>query len=256
METLQFHPDAVRWWLSLLKIAPHVGACHRWLAKDHRPIMTQESLEQHGTDTLVLCLEGTARIIGASQRCDLAPGESLIIRPGAWHRHAPMRKGSLVYCQGIFVGRSDFYLENHERRIVAAWPEHPARSMLKGIGDEDDRDKRRDLLAELLGHLSGQSVAPLSSSHPSFFAMEFALWQNLHVSDTAQRIVLASGLSRAQAYRVFREQRGVGIATAVRKSRIELGRALLAEGISVAEAAQRCGLEGRGAFARASKKFS
>jgi AraC-like DNA-binding protein len=250
-ETVHFRPEAIAWWSALLGIAPRLGRCHRWEARDHGPADAGDGAEQHPTDTLVLCLAGAARIEHGRRRCDLAPGDALVLRPGAWHRHAPLRRGALLYRQGAIAGRSDFFLEDHRLRIVAAWPEHPARGLLAAIGAAADEAERRGRLADLLGHLAREAVEPLPATHPACLPMEYALFEHLHRADAVARIVRASGLSRAQAYRVFRSRWGAGIAAAVRGERVELGRALLADGIPPAEVAARCGMPGRGTFARA-----
>lgn len=251
IETIHFRPETVAWWASLLGSAPRLRRCHRWEPRDHGPARSGDRLEQHPTDTLVLCLAGSARVEHGRKRCDLAPGDALILRPGAWHRHAPLRRGALVYRQGVMAGRSDFFLEDHRLRVVAAWPEHPARDLLRGLGEAATEDDRRRLLGELIGHLANESVEPLPAAHPACLPMEYALWEELHRPDTVERIVRASGLSRAQAYRVFRGRWGVGVATAVRTQRLELARALLGGGIPVAETAARCGMPSVGAFSRA-----
>lgn len=246
-ETLRFRPEAVAWWGALMAAGGRLGRVHRWELTAAGPA----GLEQHPTDTLVLCLAGSARVEDGRQRLDLAAGDAVVIRPGAWHRHAPLRGGALVYQQGVIAGRSDFFFCDSRLNLVASWPEQPARRLLAALGAEEDAEHRRFRLRELLAHLASESVEPLPASHPAALAMEFALWQNLHRPDAAARILAASGLSRVQAWRVFRGRFGSGIAAVVRRERMEMARSLLAGGLAVGEVARRCGITDRTVFARA-----
>jgi AraC-like DNA-binding protein len=231
-----------------------LGRVLRWAAAERGPRAGLLGLEQHKTDTLVLCLAGAARIEDGRNRLDLAAGDALVIRPGAWHRHAALRPGALVYRQGVIAGRSDFFLEDPGLSIVAAWPEQPARNLLAAIGEADDEDERRARLRALLAHLAGETATPLPTQHPVALAMEYALWENLHRPDAVARVVQASGLSRVQAWRIFRARFGCGIASAVRRERMQLARVLLGDGLAVGAVAQRCGIADRSVFARAYRR--
>lgn len=251
LETVRFRPEVVAWWSSLLALRTRIGRVHRWDAAGRGPGGWVQGMEQHHTDTLVVCLAGTARVVDGRSRLDLAAGDALVIRPGTWHSHADLGPGSAVYQQGIIAGRSDFHLADNRLRVVASWPEQPSWRLLTGLGAADAEPDRRRLLAELVAHLAGESAEPLPAQHPAALAMEFALWNNLHRPDAAARIVAASGLSRVQAYRVFTSRWGTGIAAAVRAARLDLARGLLLGGMPVAEAAARCGIPERTVFARA-----
>lgn len=249
-ETLRFRPEAVAWWTALMQAGGRLGRVHRWDVSAAGPA----GLEQHPTDTLVLCLAGSARIEDGRRRLDLAAGDAVVVRPGAWHRHAPLRPGAQVYQQGVIAGRSDFFLEDQRLRLVASWPEQPARRLLAAIGSEPAEPGRRDRLRELLARLAGESIEPLPAAHPAVLAMEYALWQNLHRPDASARVLAASGLSRVQAWRVFRARFGGGVASVLRRERMELARTLLAGGLGVAETARRCGIRDRTVFARAYRR--
>ncbi|MEK7413071.1 MAG: helix-turn-helix domain-containing protein [Planctomycetota bacterium] len=255
LETISFRPETVSWWMSLCSSADRIRRVHIWKITDHGPTNSVTGLEQHPTDTLVLCLIGAARIENGRDRCDLGAGDAVIIRPGAWHKHAPLRPGSLLYRQGVIAGRSDFFLEDHRLRVVASWPEQPARRLLAELGSVSEEVSRRKKLRELLDHLRNEVVRPLPNLHPASLAMEYALWENLHRRDVVQRVVAASGLARSQAYRVFRQRWGHGISTIIRRERLELASALLAAGLSVTESATRSGILNRSVFARAFRRI-
>jgi AraC-like DNA-binding protein len=253
-ETVRFRPEAVRWWSALMGVSARLGRVHRWQAQGHGPGAELSGLEQHPTVTVVLCLAGVARIEAADIRVDLRDGDALVIQPGTWHRHAPLRPNCLLYRQGIFAGRSDFVFEDQELTLVASWPEHPASELLAALGDTNDEIERVRRLRALLAHLASESAEPLGSNHPAMLAMEYALYQNLHRSDCVERVVAAAGVSRAQAYRLCRTRWGCGIATVVRQARLDLARHLLRDGLPIGEAARRCGIRDRTVFTRAVRR--
>lgn len=253
-ETVRFRPEVVAWWSSLMALKTRIGRVHRWDAAGRGPGGWIQGLEQHHTDTLVICLAGTSRVADGRTRIDLAVGDALVIRPGTWHSHADLSPGSVVYQQGVIAGRSDFHLADNRLRVVASWPEQPSWRLLTALGAADAEAERRRLLADLVGRLAGETAEPLPAQHPAVLAMEFALWNNLHRPDAVERIVAASGLSRVQAYRLFTARWKVGIASAVRDARLDLARGLIADGMAVGEAAVRCGIPGRSVLARACRR--
>lgn len=253
-ENVRFLPQTVAWWSRLMEVGRSPGRVHRWLAAEHGPTSAGMVLEQHSTDTLALCLAGTIRIEDSRGRLDLAAGDAVVIRPGAWHRHAPLRTGTLVYQQGVLAGRSDFFLADNVLRMFASWPEQPAWRLLAAIGAEPDEEARRGRLRDLFAHLATESAGPLPVAHPAMLAMEYALWQHLHRPDCVARVVAAGGLARAQAYRLFRGRWGCGIASAVRRSRLALARELLLDGMALAEVAARSGIRDRSVFSRAFRR--
>lgn len=253
-ETVRFRPEIVAWWSKLMGIGRRLGRVHRWEAAGRGPDGEVHGLEQHRTDTLVLCLEGTTRIEDGRIRLDLAAGDAVVVRPGAWHRHASIRRGSLIYQQGVIAGRSDFFLADDQLRVVASWPEQPAWRLLTAIGAAEDEAGRHACLVSLLAQIAGEAAEPLPTLHPAVLAMEYAMWEHLHRPDVVARVLAASGLSRVQTYRLFSRQWGLGIATAVRQARLDLARGLIDGGMAVGEAARRCGIPERSVLARAFRR--
>jgi AraC-like DNA-binding protein len=251
-ENVRFLPQTVAWWSRLMAVGQRPGHVHRWLAAEHGPSDTV--LEQHSTDTLVLCLNGAIRIEDGRSRLDLTAGDAVVIRPGAWHQHAPLRPGTLVYQQGVLAGRSDFFLEDPGLRMFASWPEQPAWRLMTAVGACPVEAERRQRLRELFAHLATESAGPLPTSHPATLAMEYALWQNLHRPDCVDRVIAAGGMARAQSYRLFRASWGCGVATAVRRSRLALARELLADGMPLRDVVMRSGIRDRSVFSRAFRR--
>ncbi len=250
METLQFRPEVFAWWSLLAACPGRLTAVHRWIPREHGLDDPGPGTEQHPTATLVVCLAGATRIEHGRQRLDLQPGQACVVLAGAWHRHARPRPGSILFRQGFIAGRSDFFLEDHRIRFVAAWPEQPSRRLMERIAAESGAEERVRLLAQLIRQAAAQAVAPLPAGHQAALPMEYALYEHLHRPDAVGRIIAASGLGRARAYRVFQERWGAGLASIVRRERMALGRELLASGLSVQETALRCGIRSAPVFSR------
>jgi len=241
MDIVTFRPEAVAWWRLLEGVGARLGRVHRCTAADHPPWRNAGAQEQHHTATLVLCLGGTSRVLHARGRLDLLANDAVLIEAGAWHGHAPMRAGALAFGQGVMAGRSDWILHDHRLQIISSVPEQPSWRGLESAVAEPDEVRRREMLRRHLAGLVLEHSVPISSAHPAYAPMELALWNHLHRPDAVTAMVRASGLSRAQAYRVFTACAGVGPAAAVRRERIALVKRLLAERIPAAAAAARCG---------------
>jgi hypothetical protein len=241
-EAVSFRPELITWWNLLCRWTDHLQQCHRWLATDHPPPPVQHHvrLEQRSIPTFALCLAGRVRVESMSETCDLAPGEALLIAPGAWYHHAQLRPGTVVYRQGVIFRRSDFFLMNADLHLVATIPEQPSRRMMEEALREADPDRRRAKLSALLATAVNEVAKPRPLLHPSVLAMHYALQNTLHLRDGTAAAVRASGLSRAQAYRWFRSAMGAGIATIRRQQRQELSEWLRLEGLPPREIARRC----------------
>ena len=249
METVAFRPEIVRWWQALAATGERLGRVHRWFAKGHGP--GGGRLHQHHTVTLVLCLDGAVRLEHPAGRLDLAPGDAALLEAGAWHGHAALRPGALCFGQGFMVGRSDWLLWSSGLTLVSSVAAEPSRRLLEAVLAEADEARRRAGLAEHLRGFCAEPSAPAASAHAAYPAMELALWDNLHHPDPVAALVRASGLSRAQAYRVFTACAGIAPAGWVRRERRALARRLLAEGMAAGAVAERCGFRGRRALRRA-----
>lgn len=248
-EALQFDPAIVAWWQTLRDLPDKLGRIRVWRPRDHPPA-AGSTLEQHGTTTLVACLAGQVRIEDVDDRCDLGAGEVLLLRAGTWHRHAALRPGALAFSQGSIAGRSDFFLDTADAHVVGSVPTQPSLDLMERAARAADH-QRADLVADLIRNMTREQSTPLTSPHPALLRMEFALWRHLHQAQALARILAASGLQRAQAFRVCRAHWGAGPAEILRRERLRLARELLDDGVAVGDAALRCGFASRRAFTRA-----
>lgn len=249
METVAFRPEIVRWWLALEAAAGRLGHVHRWLAEGHGPGGGQ--MHQHHTVTLVLCLDGAARLEHPAGRLDLQAGDAVLVEAGAWHHHTPLRPGAVAFGQGFMVGRSDWLLQSSGLVLRSSVAAEPSRRLLEAGLAEADEAARRAIVAQHLRGFCAEPSRPLPAEHPAYPDMELALWDNLHHRDPVAAMVRASGLSRAQAYRIFARCAGIAPAAWVRRERRTLARRLLADGLAPAAAAERCGFPDRRALRRA-----
>jgi transcriptional regulator GlxA family with amidase domain len=85
-------------------------------------------------------------------------------------------------------------------------------------------------------------------------AMVHRLWSGIHTGVTVADLVAASGLSRAQAYRLFRAGYGVPPKEALMQSRLWLAGSLLEAGLPLAEVAARSGFSSVATCSRAWKR--
>ena len=249
METVSFRPEIVHWWRLLEDLPFRMGRIHCWLAADSAP--DGDDMHQHHTVTLVACLSGVVRIAHPRHRIDLQPGDAVLIEAGAWHRHARVRHGTVAIGQGFMGGRSDWLLHTSDLQLVSSVPTEPSRQLLERTLAAHVEDQRRSILAEHLRGFITERSQPITAAHAAFPAMELAMWDNLHHGNVVEAMVQASGLSRAQAYRVFRTCSGVAPAQTVRRERIALARQLLKDGATATTAAERAGFADVRAMRRA-----
>ena len=241
-QTMRFHPEVVEWWLELRALAERLGRVTVWRALDHPPQQAGE-LSQHPTVTLVACLRGTVRVQGR-QHLDLAPGDVLLLQAGAWHGHPTLRRGAVAYMQGFIAGRSDYHLASAEILSIASIPAQPYRRLLDEAARCADEGQCRRLVVEAISSMVRERTEPLAAPHPALLAMEYELYTTLHLPTAITRVVRASGLSRAQAYRLAHEHWGNSLASLRRHLRTTLADELAINGVAEEDIATRCGFNG------------
>lgn len=254
IDAARLTPEAIDWWIRLRGLPGRLGRVHRWLATEHPPT-ADSGHSLHAVTTSVICLTGAVRVSAGGQRLDLIPGDAVIIQPGAWHRHEPLRRGSLAFQQGVIQGRSDFWFVTHERQLMGSVPEQPSHRLLDHAAAAADESRRKTILSELIANLVRESVEPLRPVDPAVARMNAVLWRLVGEAGSAEAIIRAAGLGRVQAYRLFTRHHGQPPATVLRNDRLTLARSLLAAGLPVAEVARRCGFASRQAFSRAYRRL-
>lgn len=249
-----FDRDVLALW-NLLDAISRDGAEVRVLAarSSTSPGKLREA-HQHWMPTLVACLTGTARIAHSGGVFDLAAGDALVVAPGAWHEHRPVRPGCALWQMGMRPDGADVYLTVADRNWVAAAPLPETRPLLEALVSDRNAGRRRRLIAELAGHiLAGTgSLSPLT---PAQARMSEYLWRRLDRPISASDVLAASGLSPRQAHRQFIAYFGNTPAHILLHHRLQIAAQGLREGAAVADVARIAGFTDRRSFTRAWRRL-
>lgn len=247
-------PAQRRWWRLLDDLPATLGRVERWLDADPPPADGRDGDHLHAVPTLVVCLAGVTRHLRPGGRADLHPGEALLIAPGIWHRHERPRAGSAFFAQGFLATDSDVVLGDHAASVRGRLPREPGRRLIGLALAEDDDALRRRRCADLIRQVLAETVADPAPAPPALRRMLHRMWSGLHTGVGVADLVAASGLSRAQAYRVFAAGYGVPPKEALQLARLELADGLRTRGLGPAEIAAHCGFPSRATYARARRR--
>jgi AraC-like DNA-binding protein len=239
-----------RWWRLLDDLPNTLRTVHRWDDLTAPPRAAADG-HLHANPTSVVCLAGIVRVITPRVRLDLTAGEALVIAPGVWHRHAPVQRETVWFGQGFLAAWSDVVLGDHDGSWSGRVPSEPSRQLVEAALTEAHPLRRRARFVELMTLVLNESVDEQVFAHPALRAMLARMWAGLHLGVTVSDLVHASGLSRAQAYRVFVEGYGVPPKEALLTNRLWLAATLRRSGLGVSETAARCGFPSAATFARA-----
>lgn len=245
-------PTFRHWWRLIDDLPGKLTQVLLWKDGPPPPLIGDGHL--HVTPTSIVCLEGVVRISSPGRSVDLLPGQALVIGAGIWHRHEPLRRGSVWFGQGFLPVYSDVLLGDHEREWRGRLPSQPSRRLLDAVLTAHDEHIRANHLRELIQQVLSETVDDLPFANPALQRMIARLWSNLHRGVTVSDIIRVSGLSRAQAYRIFTDGYGVPPKDAIATARLWLAEGLLANGLSVSAVAERCGWPSADTFARAWKR--
>lgn len=215
-----------------------------WPARSGR--WDEATPHQHAVPTLVACLSGVVRVETARGAIDLHPGEVCVVAPGAWHAHAPLRRGSSAYGQGLVFDRSDVLLSDESGSCAVQVPAAPVRGLLDRLVERPDAGLVRQLIDSVT---SGQAQA--YAPHPAVARMAHRMWAGLHLGIDATTVLAASGLGERQAHRLFCAWFGTTPKQAILDQRLALAAALLRDGATVTAAAMAAGFPDRPALTRA-----
>jgi AraC-like DNA-binding protein len=225
-----------------------LGTIHRWtdlsLPNDH-------DWDFHTVPTVITCLSGIIRVQRPGGAQDIGPGSALVIAPGVWHRHQNLRHNSVCWMQGFLPAWSDLWIGTEGNRWFGRQATQPALRFVEHILEATSPDEHKTAFASLIG-----AVLADAKPDPGFGAepvqrMVGSLWRRLHQGISVDDLVRVSGLGRAQAYRLFTEAYGISPKAALTEGRLLLATALLKNGLSVSETAQRSGWKSADTFSRA-----
>jgi len=244
--------ESRRCWRLLEALPARLGPVRRWFARPRDRAIADGQL--HAVPTMIIALAGVVRVQRHGERLGLRAGEALLLAPGVWHRHEAMRPGSVWFGQGFLGTWSDIALGGGGRDWYGKLPSQPSRRLLDAALAAADADRCRGLVLDLLRQVLAESVDDQTFGHPAMMAMLTTMWSRLHAGARVEDLVRASGLSRAQAYRVFAAGYGMPPREALATNRLWLAQGLLGAGLPVAEVARRCGYPSAGTFTRAWKR--
>ena len=247
IELMSLFDPTVATLMGRLALAPELVrkvAC--WRSVDS----TQVGDHLHCIPTVYLCLAGTARVVGGPQgRIDLAAGDALVIAPGVRHAHAPVRRGSVTIDVGFLAQWCDFDLGDHATHVWGRVPQQPyaevCRRMVVAPADE-----RVQLTRRLFTELKDERIEAMGFPHPGVRPMAYRLWAN-PPGLTAAHILAVSGLQPRRAHAVFLDFFGTSPKQAILAQRLALAASFLADGASIAAAAERAGFLRRADLTRA-----
>ena len=242
-------PELRRWWRLIEGLPAALRQVHRWATPQRRP---PSSGTFHHVPTLIACLAGVVRVRRpGSPDLDLGVGDVVLIAPGVWHEHTTLKSGSIWFGQGFMAAWSDVVIGSNNRIWSGKLPHQPSRRMMEAALTAPDDGTSHLLVAELINQMLSESVTDIHFDHPALGKMLDRLWRRSHLGLTADELIAASGLQRAQAYAVFTTGYGVPPREAIATTRIWLAASYLQAALPVAEVARLAGYPSADTFARA-----
>lgn len=210
----------------------------------------REAGETHTSPTLMACLAGVVRVECSGKPFDLHAGEAVLIAPGAWHRHAPLKAGSASLGQGFMLGRSDMELSIPHQAWWLAIPEHPSRSLLTRACTAGVRE-RLALIRESLTGLADESARPVTPMPAAVQRMWLYLRRERLAPIRAADVLRASGLKPTRAHLLFTGYFAETPHHLLTRHRLEYACHLLTAGEAVGNVAEHCGFRSRRQFTAA-----
>ena len=181
-------------------------------------------------------------------------GQALAIGAGVWHRHEPLRRGSCWVGLECLPAFNVITIADHEREWHGRLPSHPSRRLMEAVLRAATDEERIDGFRVLLRQVLMERIDQLQWDNPALQRMIARLNASLYSGVHAMDLVRASRLSRAQAYRVFKEGYGMALKDAIDINRLWLAESLLTQGMSITAAAKRSGWPSADTFARSWKR--
>lgn len=220
-----------------------VTAFHQWTPAEGLACGAAAPAHQHTMPTLMLCLSGHLRVIG-QQTLDLGPGGLLLIEPGCWHEHAPVRPGTSYFALGFLAGRCDMKFCDEQHQLWGAVPEEPCRQLMEALMFAPDAGERLRLVDEILSGIAEQPISGVDWLQPGVHGMARWLWLHLHERVDGRAMLAHAGLSRSTGFRLFQRFFGHSPRRELMAQRAELAHHLVRRGFLLGDVARRCGLGG------------
>ena len=226
-----------RWVRRVTEVTTHFDVVHRWQGwRD-----PQGDGHVHHIPTIVVAVEGRVALRRGRERVVLEQGNCLLIAPGVWHEHLPLRGSSASWEQGLLTAASDIVYREANGYRWGAVPLQPAKRLIESLWHANSGTQHAALLGELLeANLSVEAVDP-AAQHPAVSRMLQAMWSGLHDGVQAADLVAVSGLSRSQAYSLFTAATGSSPHQALLEARTNLAEGLIQAGLTITAAATSAG---------------
>ncbi|NRA36805.1 MAG: helix-turn-helix domain-containing protein [Planctomycetes bacterium] len=239
--------DALPMWMQLEVQSKNLHTVHRLQANQNR-IAYWPGADLHHVPTINLCLRGQCRVrYERSAFFTLEEGEALVIAPGVFHQHEPLRSGSCFLSQGIAPKHSDFQLYGKDIMVRGTIPLNRVQSVFYKI--IDDRSSQhaswvKDMRAVCHSILHEHTVE--QKDQPASFQKMFAYFvRHVYSGISADDIVQVSGVSRSQANKVWSKMYPLPMREAISQHRLYLAKLLLVTDLSMTDIAERCGFASR-----------
>lgn len=217
-----------------------VRTFHQWRPQDGMEFGLPVPVHQHTVPTLVVCLAGQVRVAGARD-LDLGPGDLLLIEPGCWHAHQPLKAGSMSFAMGFLAGRCDLMFGDHQHMLWGAVAEQPYRNLIDALMDVPAEAERLRLVDEVLSIVAHERITNVDWIQPGVHQMAVWLWRHLHERVDSRTIMQRGGFSRTTGFRLFKQFFGHSPKEELLLQRTALARHLLRRGFTIAECARRSG---------------
>jgi AraC-like DNA-binding protein len=223
---------------------------HCWGIADGLPHPSPVPAHQHAVPTLVLCLQGSVRVLGR-RSLDLAAGEALVIEPGCWHDHLAHRRGSTSFGMGQVADKTDVLFFGYRLGLWGWVPGEPYAGLLERLMDATDQEQRLRLVGRLLDQVVGEQVRSIEFDDLDVLAMAAHLWNHLHDPLDAMQITGRCSSGQTKAFRAFKEFFTRTPKQELLHERLLMARHLLRRGMAIPEVAARCGFTSRSDLTRA-----
>jgi AraC-like DNA-binding protein len=244
MHRVLFDPGRAALWERFVASARQgVKAFYQWTPSDGLSCGSARPAHQHTMPTLMLCLDGQLRVTGRHS-VDLGAGDLLLIEPGCWHEHPPLRPGTNFFALGFLAGRCDMKFCGDGHRLWGAVPDEPCRQQMEALMFAPDAAERLRLVDELLGGIAEQPIAAVDWLQPGVHGMAEWLWLHLHERVDGRAMLAHAGLSRSTGFRLFQRFFGHSPRRELMALRAELAHHLVRRGFMPGDVARRCGLSG------------